>query len=305
MSGIRMLVILFLLLAVGSAWAGNIDSPGDSAEGSGMYSLEELYDYLNFGIYGIIDSEFVEPDSGPAPTGRTLTEIYQSIETLFNQCTASPGQVAVGVYFFSTNPNSWGPKVGTMALGQFPAPVPRTGQTPTAPLNPAPAGSDGAMQKGVPWPNPRFTDNGNGTVMDNLTGLIWLKDASCAELAGTNSEGLADHWDTALAAANALSHETCGLSDGSVPGDWRLPHIHEINSLIDWRFFNPAVSNTAGTGQWIDGDPFTGVKPEGYWSSTTDVAHPADAWLVYLSAGSVYSYTKDTNHYVWPVRGGQ
>ena len=34
-------------------------------------------------------------------------------------------------------------------------------------------------KKGVAWPNPRFTDNGNGTVTDNLTGLIWLKNANC------------------------------------------------------------------------------------------------------------------------------
>jgi hypothetical protein len=53
-----------------------------------------------------------------------------------------------------------------------PAPVPKTGQTPTVPLDPAPGGSDGNLQKGVAWPNPRFTDNGNGTVTDNLTNLV-------------------------------------------------------------------------------------------------------------------------------------
>jgi len=36
-----------------------------------------------------------------------------------------------------------------------------------------------AGRMGVSWPSPRFTDNGNGTVTDNLTGLIWLKHASC------------------------------------------------------------------------------------------------------------------------------
>ena len=48
-----------------------------------------------------------------------------------------------------------------------------------SPLDPAPTGSDGDLQKGVAWPNPRFTDNANGTVTDNLTGLIWLKNANC------------------------------------------------------------------------------------------------------------------------------
>ena len=53
------------------------------------------------------------------------------------------------------------------------APVPKTGQT-TAYA----AGDDGTLQKGVASPTPRFTDHGNGTVTDNLTGLIWTKDAN-------------------------------------------------------------------------------------------------------------------------------
>jgi hypothetical protein len=51
------------------------------------------------------------------------------------------------------------------------APVPKTGQTTSYA-----SGDDGALQKGVAWPTPRFTDNSNGTVTDKLTGLIWMKD---------------------------------------------------------------------------------------------------------------------------------
>ncbi|MBF0591713.1 MAG: hypothetical protein HQL02_06460, partial [Nitrospirae bacterium] len=39
-------------------------------------------------------------------------------------------------------------------------------------------GQDGALQNGVAWPNPRFTDNGDKTITDNLTGLVWSKVAS-------------------------------------------------------------------------------------------------------------------------------
>jgi hypothetical protein len=39
---------------------------------------------------------------------------------------------------------------------------------------------DGDLKKGVAWPTPRFTKNNNDTVTDNLTGLIWLKNANCA-----------------------------------------------------------------------------------------------------------------------------
>ncbi len=48
--------------------------------------------------------------------------------------------------------------------------LPRTGQTTSYAT-----GDDGDLQVGVDWPLPRFTDNNNGTVTDNLTGLIWLK----------------------------------------------------------------------------------------------------------------------------------
>ncbi|MCW9078616.1 MAG: hypothetical protein OQK74_05525, partial [Gammaproteobacteria bacterium] len=45
-----------------------------------------------------------------------------------------------------------------------PAPVAKTGQTSSwAP------GDDGDLEKGVAWPSPRFTDNLDGTVTDNLT----------------------------------------------------------------------------------------------------------------------------------------
>ncbi len=54
---------------------------------------------------------------------------------------------------------------------------------------------DGALQKGVAWPTPRFTDNGNGTVTDKLTGLIWMKNANAF---GTKT------WAEALNAANGL-----------------------------------------------------------------------------------------------------
>src|SRR3990172_11829724 len=60
----------------------------------------------------------------------------------------------------------------------------------------ATGGEDGDLKKGVAWPNPRFTDNGNGTIRDRLTKLIWLKDA--------NAFG-ASTWEQALSAATTLS----------------------------------------------------------------------------------------------------
>ncbi len=167
----------------------------------------------------------------------------------------------------------------------------------------------------------RYEDQGDGTVLDCSTDLVWLKDASCADLAGTIFGGRAT-WVGAKAAAAALADGTCGLMDGSAAEDWRLPTISEFcrafagsslaftcpatavpDSLINSNFTNPAVSNTAGTGQWIEGDPFVGVQSTGYWSATENDADTA--FGVGLNVGLVNDGSKTMNVFVWPVRDGQ
>src|SRR3989304_8328516 len=103
------------------------------------------------------------------------------------------------------------------------------------------AGDDGDLKKGVKWPNPRFSDLGNGAVKDRLTKLIWLKNA--------NDFGLR-RWDQALSDANTLASGSHGLTDGSKAGGWRLPNVKELQSLIDFAYINPALSSASGTSQW-------------------------------------------------------
>ena len=161
-------------------------------------------------------------------------------------------------------------------------------------------GQDGEYQMGVAWPDPRFTDNADGTVTDNLTGLIWLQNANC--ISGTLS------WTGALTFTNSLydgwtgdpDGGDCGLTDGSDPGDWRLPNVRELFSLIDFSQYEPALPS---------GHPFTRVESDYYWSSTTYVFLTGNAWLVDLWDGWVFTYVDvgfkdDDYNYVWPVRGG-
>ena len=176
------------------------------------------------------------------------------------------------------------------ACAGVPSAVPKTGQTGCwdangAPIDCAGTGQDGELQRGVSV-SPRFTDNADGTVKDNLTGLIWLKNANCF---GSQT------WTDALTASNTLASGSCGLTDGSVAGAWRLPNVRELESLIDFGQLFPSLS---------PGHPFTEVQPNDYWSSTTSVFLPNYAWIVTLDGGT-FNLDKTWSNWVWPVRGGR
>ena len=144
-------------------------------------------------------------------------------------------------------------------------------------------GQDGDKQAGSPWPIPRYTDNNNGTVTDNLTGLVWLRNANC-----WGSKYLTR--DVAIGASAALANGACGLSDGSVAGDWRLPNINELRSLIDYSRTGPAI--TAG-------HPFYNVNTSGVYQSSTN------SFCTYMSTGVLYTGNdcEGGNAWlVWPVR---
>lgn len=164
-----------------------------------------------------------------------------------------------------------------------PALLPKTGQTGRVSF-----GDDGNWQTGVEWPNPRFVDNENGTITDNLTGLIWLRENNCF---GQRT------WGQAISDANGLADGVCGLTDSSIAGHWRLPNIKELLSLIDYGHFSPALPS---------GHPFGYVQIAFYWSSTTS-AYNAYPWCVNLYGG--YSEPcgggEISSWYVWPVRGGR
>lgn len=173
------------------------------------------------------------------------------------------------------------------------AAVAKTGQTISYAV-----GDDGNLQKGVAWPNPRFTDNSNGTVKDNLTGLVWLKNANAFDILS---------WSNALAACNTLAANGTTLTDGSVAGDWRLPNSREFQSLMDYGRLNPALCNTSGTGVWSEGNPFsmTNVVLGYYWTSTTSPYVSNYGMYLRIDDGSVTSDTKGSKWFVWPVRGPQ
>jgi len=165
-----------------------------------------------------------------------------------------------------------------------------------------------------PTPADRFLDNGDGTVTDTNTGLVWLKNANCFGL-----PPLFDNWNDAMALVAGLSDGQCGLTDGSSAGDWRLPTLQcpqvppttcrlddatgEFASIFTSRCPRPSILDTAGTGCWSEGDPFSRVRSDfSYWSSTTH-STSGRAFNVWLGTGTVSTnYTIRDLLLVWPVR---
>lgn len=148
----------------------------------------------------------------------------------------------------------------------------------------------------------RFVVCGNGTVKDNLTGLFWLEDAKCFPGGPT--------WAEANIAAAQLADGQCGLTDGSSPGDWRLPTADEWQALIDQANANacsaPFFPDLEGRG-CCGTDPcaFIGVQATNYWTSTTVASSPSGALAARLFFGSVGGFGKASTFVVWPVRDGQ
>jgi len=183
----------------------------------------------------------------------------------------------------------------------FPANVWKTGQTTT--FYP---GDDGYLQRGVAWPASRFTDNGNGTITDNLTGLMWLKDANCM---ATHYPWFDTDWapnDGAVLWQTALNF-VAGIDNGNFPNcgagyqDWRLPNVKEFRSLIDHSQSGPALPS---------GHPFIGSGGSSiFWSSDTYAPEPDSAWTIESWSGVTSGELKlggMGNFYfgVLPVRAG-
>lgn len=161
------------------------------------------------------------------------------------------------------------------------------------------AGDDAAASQGVAWPNGRFHDNGDGTVSDQLTGLVWLKNAGCFAIAT---------WANAVAAANQLAAGQCGLTDGSAAGQWRLPNLVELESLIDASASAPAVSGSfTNIPSSASGSVYWTSTP--YWSGAGGSTN--SAWAIRLTDGR-YINGSDSNgsnlmaialNGIWAVKG--
>ena len=205
----------------------------------------------------------------------TCSADFSSGTTVF-QMLYTPGQM-------SANPTS---SLGVVRAcrsfykGISPPGFPKTGQTII--IHPASGydrGDDGAAQAGFPITGPHFVDNGNGTVSDNATWLMWQKSNS--------PEGKL--WEDAFQYVNDLNlQQFAGYSD------WRLPNQMELFSIVDYGQYNPAINPI-----------FTNTNNTFYWSSNTQAEASTAAWAVDFLSGGADVFPKALNlFFVRAVRGG-
>lgn len=152
-------------------------------------------------------------------------------------------------------------------------------------------GQDGELQRGAVWTDPRFKDNGDQTMTDRLTGLVWSKGGSAPGHAACNPGSQQNSQD-------ALDYIKClNINNYLGKSDWRLPNRNELASLV-----NRGQANSA---DWLNSSGFHNVRAGSYWSSSTYPDTTWNAWSVNMLDGAVTSTAKKHEINVWPVRKGQ
>ena len=131
-----------------------------------------------------------------------------------------------------------------------------------------------------------FVDNGDGTVTDTNTNLMW----------GQATDKNIYTWKQAMDYCDNLT-----LGGHS---DWRLPTRNELQSLVNYRRHSPAISMSYFPKFKPNYFPYT--APSDYWASTTSATSASDqAWFVNFRFGEVYYIDKSNYYHVRAVRSLQ
>jgi hypothetical protein len=189
--------------------------------------------------------------------------------------------------------------------------VPETGQTscwdpldtqaPINPINCAGTGQDGEIRAGYPV---QFIDNGDGTITDTHTTLMWEK-------LSDDGDPLHDY-DNASYQWYGAFQKLEQINDAAFAGhtDWRVPNIRELQTLLDYSSTNPGGAPSpfaifhSGCTPGCTILTCSCTRSSSYWSSTTSQPNPANAWYLSFQNGQSLNTTKTVYNYVRAVRGG-
>ena len=158
-------------------------------------------------------------------------------------------------------------------------------------------GEDGELRRGEPR---AYLDNGNGTIRDKRTALVWEK---------LSNDGTIHDKDNTYTWADAFT-KIDDLNTAAFAGatDWRLPNENELETIVDRGTVFPAVSSifdtSCASGCTVLTCSCTVSAEMIFWSSTSYVNSPASAWLVNFYDGTAYVDVKSASKRVRAVHGG-
>jgi hypothetical protein len=158
-------------------------------------------------------------------------------------------------------------------------------------------GQDGELQRGL---DRAYVDNGDGTITDARTGLMWEK--------LSDDGSIHDKDRTTYSRTDAVAVKAAGLNQQAFAGytDWRVPNVAELQTLASYGARNPAVPPVFHTGCVPGCTVLTCSCTNGYagyWSASVVEVFPTKSWVVELSDGAVRPSTY-TGYAVRAVRGG-
>lgn len=155
---------------------------------------------------------------------------------------------------------------------------------------------------------PRWVDNGNQTVTDNLTGLVWEKKTNLDGVANLANPSDADNVYNWTAIDGDETDEDGSLfttflvplnaaNFGGASG-WRIPNVLELQTILLSDPYPCATSPCIHPA-------FGPTQPVSYWSTTSGAdGSPAEAWDVDFDSGCVNCHTKTESFPARAVRGG-
>jgi hypothetical protein len=273
-------------------------------------------------LESIVDHGRVSPSVNPVfntgcTPGCTALTCSCTVSDLYWSSTVDVGLPAYGLCvefifgnaagFSKTGPNQV--RARAVRGGAGGCPLPATGQTTCwdnggNPIACTGTGQDGDVRAGSP---PAFVDNGDGTVTDRNTRLVWEK---------KSADGTIHDQNAFYTWSDAFALHIAGLNAIRFGGhnDWRLPNVRELESIAQYDRVAPAVNPAFNTGCTPGCTVLTcSCTNSGgsafYWTSTTNPPNGSVAWIVEFGAGTVpFGAAKNgTNpEHVWvrAVRGG-